>query len=160
MVLDGDMQTDYVYNADELTVKQEKDVSYMKECVKKAYGVDVQAYVDGGNGGKREDQEIDAYKEYLKYYTDSVFYLPNKSIPEKILLESQYVKRQYPSIVNENVDITNDNAKKIFATISEADYGNEEHINDLIQKLAYKWSMEDSLNKKRVEEIVNEIYKK
>ena len=60
----------------------------------------------------------------------------------------QYVKRQYPSIVNENVDITNDNAKKIFATISEADYGNEEHINDLIQKLAYKWSMEDSLNKK------------
>ena len=88
------MQTDYVYNADELTVKQEKDVSYMKECVKKAYGVDIQAYVDGGNGGKREDQEID------------------------------------------------------------------EHINDLIQKLSYKWSMEDSSNKKRVEEIVNEIYKK
>lgn len=159
LVLDGDMQTDYVYNADELTVKQEKDVSYMKECVKKAYGVDIQAYVDGGNGGKREDQEIDAYKEYLKYYTDSVFYLPSKSIPEKILLESQYVKQQYPSIVNEKVDITNDNAKKIFATISEADYGNEEHINDLIQKLAYKWSMEDSSNKKRVEEIVNEIYK-
>ncbi len=24
LVLDGDMQTDYVYNADELTVKQEK----------------------------------------------------------------------------------------------------------------------------------------
>ena len=160
LVLDGDMQTDYVYNAEKLTVKQEKDVSYMKECVKKAYGVDIQAYVDGGNGGKREDQEIDAYKEYLKYYTDSVFYLPSKSIPEKILLESQYVKQQYPSIVNEKVDITNDNAKKIFATISEADYGNEEHINDLIQKLAYKWSMEDSSNKKRVEEIVNEIYKK
>lgn len=160
LVLDGDMQTDYVYNADELTVKQEKDVSYMKECVKKAYGVDIQAYVDGGNGGKREDQEIDAYKEYLKYYTDSVFYLPSKSIPEKILLESQYVKQQYPSIVNEKVDITNDNAKKIFAAISEADYGNEEHINDLIQKLSYKWSMEDSSNQKRVEEIVNEIYKK
>ena len=160
LVLDGDMQTDYVYNVDELTVKQEKDVSYMKECVKKAYGVDIQAYVDGGNGGKREDQEIDAYKEYLKYYTDSVFYLPSKSIPEKILLESQYVKQQYPSIVNEKVDITNDNAKKIFATISEADYGNEEHINDLIQKLSYKWSMEDSSNKKRVEENVNEIYKK
>ena len=160
LVLDGDMQMNYVYNADELTVKQEKDVSYMKECVKKAYGVDIQAYVDGGNGGKREDQEIDAYKEYLKYYTDSVFYLPNQSIPEKILLESQYVKQQYPSIVNEKVDVTNDNAKKIFATISEADYGNEEHINDLIQKLAYKWSMEDSSNKKKVEEIVNEIYKK
>ena len=43
---------------------------------------------------------------------------------------------------------------------SVLDYGNEEHINDLIQKLAYKWSMEDSSNKKRVEEIVNEIYKK
>ena len=89
-----------------------------------------------------------------------MFYLPSKSIPEKILLESQYVKQQYPSIVNEKVDITNDNAKKIFAAISEADYGNEEHINDLIQKLSYKWSMEDSSNQKTVEEIVNDIYKK
>ena len=62
--------------------------------------------------------------------------------------------------MNEKIDITNDNAKKVLATISEADYGNEEHINDLIQKLAYKWSMEDSPNKKRVEEIVNEIYQK
>lgn len=89
-----------------------------------------------------------------------MFYLPSKSIPEKILLESQYVKQQYPNIVNESINITNDNAKKIFATISEADYGNEEHINDLIQKFAYKWSLEESLNKKRIEEIINKIYKK
>ena len=37
-----------------------------------------------GSGGKREDQEISAYREYLQYYMSSVFYLPNKSIPEKI----------------------------------------------------------------------------
>ena len=38
MVLDGDMQTDYVYNADELTVKQEKDVSYERMCKKSIWG--------------------------------------------------------------------------------------------------------------------------
>lgn len=160
LVLDGDMQTGYVHNENKLTVEQEKDVSYMKECVKKAYGVDIPVYVDGGKGGKREDQEIEAYKEYLKYYNNSVYYLPNKSIPEKILLEAQYTKQQYPDIVNKNTNIENDNAKEILAAISKSDYGNDKHINDLIQKLAYKWSMEESINKTSMEEIINEIYKK
>ncbi len=160
LVLDGDMQMDYVYNPDELTVKQEKDVSYMKECVKKAYGVDIQAYVDGGNAGKREDQEIEAYKEYLQYYNDNVFFLPDKSIPEKILLETQYAKQEYPQIINDEVLITNKNAKEVFLEISEVDYGNTEHINDLIQKLAYKWSIEDGESEKKMEKIVNEIYRK
>ena len=160
LVLDGDMQTDYVFNMDELTVKQEKNVSYMKECVNKAYGVDIQAYIDGGQGGKREDQEIKIYKEYLKYHNNSVFYLPNKSIPEKILLESKYVAEEYGDIVNENMEITNANAKGILLAISKSDYGNEGHVKDLTEKLAYKWSLEESANKTKVEEILNDIYKK
>lgn len=160
LVLDGDMQTDDFCEVDELTVKQEKDVSFMKECVKRTYGVEIQAYIDGGKGGKREDQEIEAYKEYLRYYKNSVYYLPNKSIPEKILLEAEYTKQQYPNIVNENVDITNVNAKSIFAAISQEDYGNREHINDLIEKMAYKWSLEKSVSKKKLEETIEEIYNK
>ena len=160
LVIDGDMQTDYIYDEDKLTVTQEKDTVYMKECVKKAYGVDIKAYVDGGKNGGRKDQELKIYREYLNYYQNSVFYLPNKSIPEKILLESQYAKEQYKDIIDLEKNITNENAKNILATISEADYGNTDHINDLIQKLAYKWSMEESSNKKMIEELINEIYKK
>lgn len=159
LVIDGDMQTDFTYNEDELTVKQEKDVSYLKKCIKEAYGTDIQAYVDGGQGGKREDQEIEAYKEYLRYYKNSVFFLPNKSIPEKILLDSKYVEQSYPDIINEKVDVTNKNAKELLAKISESDYGNDEHINDIIQKLAYKWSIEESSNKKQIEEMLEKIFK-
>lgn len=159
LVLDGDMQTGYVYNEDALTVKQENDVSYLKRCVNEAYGVEIQAYVDGGQGGKREDQEIKAYKQYLRYYRDSVFYLPDEAIPEKILLDSEYAKKQYKNIVN-STSVTNENAKEIFAMISEEDYGNREHINDLIEKISYKWSKEESSNKKHIEDILNEIYKK
>lgn len=159
LVLDGDMQTDYEYCEDRLTVTQEKSSSYLKECVRKAYGVEIQAYVDGGKDGKREDQEIEIYKEYLRYYQNNVFYLPDKSIPEKILLDSKYVKQEYKSIVDER-NITNKNAKEIFTYISEYDYGNRKHINDLIQKISYKWSMEESTNKRKIENILNEIYKK
>lgn len=159
LILDGDMQTGYVYNEDELTVKQENDISYLKKCVNEAYGVEIQAYVDGGQGGKREDQEIEAYKQYLRYYRDSVFYLPDGSIPEKILLDSEYVKKNYSTIVN-SANVTNENAKEIFAMISEEDYGNSEHINDLIEKISYQWSKEESSNKKHIEDILNQIYKK
>ena len=76
------------------------------------------------------------------------------------MLESQYAKEQYKDIIDLGKNITNENAKNILATISEADYGNTDHINDLIQKLAYKWSMEESSNKKMIEELINEIYKK
>ena len=52
------------------------------------------------------------------------------------------------------------NAKEIFAMISEEDYGNSEHINDLIEKISYQWSKEESSNKKHIEDILNQIYKK
>lgn len=159
LVLDGDMQTDYFFEEEKLTVLQRQDVSYMKKCVKKAYGVEIPAYVDGGSSGKREDQEINAYMEYLKYYNNSVFYLPNKSIPEKIILESKYAQQQYGDIIKKEGSISNDNAKDIFLNISKFDYGDEGHVNDLIQRLSYKWSQESSSNKKSMEELLDAIYK-
>ena len=75
-------------------------------------------------------------------------------------MESKYVAEEYGDIVNENMEITNANAKGILLAISKSDYGNEGHVKDLTEKLAYKWSMEESANKTKVEEILNDIYKK
>ncbi len=158
MILDGDMQTNYIFDEEKLTVQQEKDISFMKECVKEAYGVEVPAYFDGGSGGKREDQEICAYRKYLEYYMSSVFYLPNNSIPEKIILESKYAQQQYGDIIKTAREISNDNAKDILLNISKFDYGDECHVNDLIQKLSYKWSQECSLNKESMEVLLEKIY--
>lgn len=158
LILDGDMQTNYIFEEEKLTVQQEKNPSFMKQCVKEAYGVEIPAYIDGGSGGKREDQEICSYREYLKYYMSSVFYLPNKSIPEKIMLESQYAQRQYGDIIKQMGEISNDNAKEIFLNISKFDYGDESHVNDLIQRLSYKWSQECSSNKESMEALLETIY--
>jgi hypothetical protein len=88
----------------------------------------------------------------------SVFYLPNNSIPEKIILESKYAQQQYGDIIKTAREISNDNAKDILLNISKFDYGDECHVNDLIQKLSYKWSQECSLNKESMEVLLEKIY--
>lgn len=158
LILDGDMQTNYIVDCEAFTVQQQNDINFLKENVQKAYGVEIPVYTDGGNGGKREDQAKCAYMEYLKYYNSNVFYLPNSSIPEKIILESEYAKQQYGNIIDGEM-VQNDNAKEILLDISTFDYGDDSHINDIIEKLSYKWSLENSSNKKSLEIILDEIFK-
>lgn len=158
LVLDGDMQTDYIFDEEKLTVKHQRDITFLKQCVKDAYGVEIPVYTDGGADGKRKDQECEAYIEYLRYYNSNVFYLPSKEIPETIILNSEYAQKLYENIISDNDDISNENAKALLCKISRFDYGNEEHINDIIEKLSYHWSLEENQNKSDMQEILNEIY--
>lgn len=61
MILDGDMKTGYTFEEEKLTVVQQKDSTYLNNCVKSAYGTEVEVYVDGGAGGSRDDQKCDAF---------------------------------------------------------------------------------------------------
>lgn len=160
LVLDGDMKTGYTFEEEDLTVVQLNDKIYLKDCVKKAYGTEIEVYVDGETGGSRDDQKCDAYLRYLKYYNKNVYYLPDESIPEVILLESSYVKREFSHILKNYDSIDNFNAKKVICDISKEDYGNEEHINDVISRLAYKWSIEEGKNQTYFINMINEIFKK
>lgn len=160
LVLDGDMKTGYTFEEEDLTVVQRNDKIYLKDCVKKAYGTEIEVYVDGGTGGSRDDQKCDAYLRYLKYYNKNVYYLPDESIPEVILLESSYVKREFSHILKKYDSIDNFNAKKVICDISKEDYGNEEHINDVISRLAYKWSIEEGKNQTYFINMINEIFEK
>ena len=74
-------------------------------------------------------------------------------------MESKYVQQQYGDIIKREGEISNDNAKDIFLKISKFDYGDEGHVNDLIQRLSYKWSQEHSLNKEGMETLLEAIYK-
>lgn len=79
----------------------------------------------------------------MAYYNKNVYYLPDGLIPELILLESSYVEKEFSHVLKKYDSVDNFNAKKVICDISKEDYGNEDHINDVIARLAYKWSIED-----------------
>lgn len=160
MILDGDMKTGYTFEEEKLTVVQQKDSTYLNNCVKSAYGTEVEVYVDGGAGGSRDDQKCDAYLRYLRYYNKNVYYLPDGLIPELILLESSYVEKEFSHVLKKYDSVDNFNAKKVICDISKEDYGNEDHINDVIARLAYKWSIEDGPKQIYFIKMLNEIFEK
>lgn len=160
LVLDGDMKTDFIFDKDSLTVLQLNDVTFLEECVEKAFGTKIEAYIDGGNGGSRVDQKIEAYLRYLEYYNDNVYYLADMEIPETILLGSNYVQEQYKSVLKKYGAITKQNAKKVIVDISMEDYGTEDHIKDVIDRLAYKWSLEDDIQKEYYSTFLLDIFQK
>lgn len=159
IVLDGDKETDHSYNLSDFTTAQCNDKMYLKECVKNAYGTDIPVYTDGGRGGQRVDQAIDLYKKYLEFSNTHVFYLPNKHTPEGILLKSKYALEEYKDIYV-SADITDGEvAKEKMQRISEKEYGDTDHINSIIDKLAYKFSNEESDNKDCIIRIIDEIFR-
>lgn len=160
LILDGDMKTDFVFDKDSLIVSQLRDASFLETCVEKAFDTKIEVYVDGGNGGVRQDQKIGSYLRYLDYYNQNVYYLADKQIPEVILLDSNYAHKEFQDVLDRYDVVTNENAKKIIADISIEDYGTEEHIHDIIDRLAYKWSLEDGAQKEYYKNILLEIFQK
>lgn len=160
MMLDGDMETGYKFEEDKLTKKQTEDADFLRECVKEAFGMELDVYPDGGENGSRDDQKCEEYLNYLRYYTSNVFYLPCKMIPEEIVLKSQYVQVLYKDIIKQYDSINSHNAKKIIREISEYDHGDDGYINDTLLILANKWSQEDSLEKDELIKKLNLIFKR
>lgn len=144
MVLDGDMKTEYVFDESILTKKQLESPQYLADCVKKAFGMALDVYPDGGTGGRREDQQCEEYLNYLRYYSTNVFYLPNKMIPEEILLCSKLAQERFGKILKKYEQIDSKNAKNIVREICISEDGDDQNINHIIKNLANKWSLEES----------------
>lgn len=160
IMLDGDMQTDYIFDESVLTKQQLEDPLYLAKCVKEAFGMELDVYPDGGVSGKRVDQQCEEYLYYLRYYMSNVFYLPEKMIPEEILLQSKLVKKRYGQILDKYDSIDANNAKEIVREISVYEHGDDAHVSDTISILANKWSIEDSALKDILVERLSEIYEK
>ncbi len=154
VMLDGDMETGYVFEESSLRKDELENANYLSTCIKEAYGMNLDVYSDGGTGGKREDQICKEYLAYLRFYRNNVFYLPGKMIPEQIFLKSKHVKKVYGDVLLKYDEIDSKNAKDIVKEISVCDYGDSLHINDTILVLANKWSQEDSSIK---DELINKL---
>lgn len=143
--LDGDQKTSYSFKGKEnLTRNEEKDLEFLKGEVKKAYGMPIDAYCDGGRDGARDDQKCDIYIKYLEFHKYNIFYLSEKVIPEQILLGSKYVEKNHKSVITEYGAIDSKNAKEIVEKISRSLFGDEHNINSTISILANKWSCEEN----------------
>lgn len=160
LFLDGDMQTDYIFKEENITVTQKVDSKYLKNCVENAYGVVIDVYIDGGDGASREDQKCEAYLKYLRYFNNNIFYLPNHTIPEVIILNGTFAKDNYGHILEQYDDINIENAKEIVINISQDSYGSSNHVEATISHLTYKWSLENSEEKQQLENSLIQIFEK
>lgn len=160
LMLDGDMRSDYVFNEELLTKQQLEDSEYLLKCVKKAYGVEIQAFTDSGDSAQKNIQQCEIYLNYLRYYNSNVFFLPGNKIPEEIMLSSEYVKANYENIIEKYGVIDKDNAKAALDDISYEDHGDYDHRDDTISKLAYKWSIEESRLKTELVQSLETIFSK
>jgi len=159
-VLDGDMNEHYEFDESSLTVEQMKDVEYLQNCVKQAFGTTVEAITDSGGEEQKNSQKCDILLQYLRAYNSNVFFLPGDMIPEEIALSSNYAKENYGDILSKYDVIDSSNAKKIVREISESEHGDTNHISDTISKLFYKWTQEESDLKAELIDVLETIFNK
>ncbi|AMD94641.1 ATP-dependent nuclease [Leptotrichia sp. oral taxon 847] len=165
MVLDGDMKKEFLFNEKKLTVENSKNSNYLKECVKKAFGQEINVFPDSGNN--KEQQKCEMYIKYLKYHNNSIYYLPDLT-PELMLLKNDDIKNIYKEKFdkypinfecnnNESQKVAKDNAKKIIDEIIEKEYTSLEFKKAGIKRLSNLWIQKESEDIKKLIEILNKI---
>lgn len=149
-IFDGDKFCNK-FDVSDFTVAQCQDVNFLEEKVQSVYsGNLLKANVDGGINGGNVEQKCDMYRQYIRYHYNNIGYLPNKKIPEEIVLSSKNVCSKYSSIIN-GVKITSKNAKEILRQISES--RNDSDINQTFESLAYE--LFDEGNSEEVDDLCN-----
>lgn len=157
-ILDGDMDVDYEFSEDDIPRDDDEKIKFLKKSVKKAFGRDLDVFPDGTKEGGRNDQIIQCYLCYLRFFKTNVRFLPNKNIPEKMVLDSKYAKECYKDILDNYNEVDSTNAKNIIREITKNEHGNTDYYCETADKLAYKWSLENTDDKKCLEKVLNEIF--
>ena len=144
-ILDGDKFC-HRENSREFSVSQIEDIDFLKAMVKSVYsGNLLEVFPDGGAAGGRVDQECEIYRQYIDYHYNNVSYLPNKKIPEEIVLGSEYVRERYRAIIERYSPITSQNAKKVLWEIKEERADGE--VEKTFEALSYELFRENEISK-------------
>lgn len=135
IILDGDkMPEKLVKYSEDVTATENDDVEALKRYVnnniaKLSKKSEINPLVDGGDGGVREDQQIEVYREYLKYAEHHLLFLPKDMTPEMIMLSDSSVQNKY-YITNDDI-YSDDKGKKAIIRISSDIFGDAE-LNSLV----------------------------
>ena len=108
-ILDGDKECQRE-NPKDYTINERNNIEFLEEKVKEIYSGNLpKVFPDSGKNGGDEKQKCEIYLQYIGYHYSNISYLPNKKIPEEIVLESKYVNNRYHEIISSH---TETNAKK------------------------------------------------
>ena len=156
-ILDGDMDTHYIFKEEKLTTENVEDEEFLKSQVNQAFGTMPKVFTDSGDR-KRKQQTCEILLKYLRFHRDNIFYFPEGKIPEEIAVSSNYVRSNYKKIIDSFDSIDASNAKEVVKQISFSDHGDDNHISDTLSVLLYKWTQEDGDLKNKLVEIIDTIF--
>ena len=130
IILDGDkLPEDLVKYSEDVKAKDINDVDILKQYVnnniaKLSQNSEINPLVDGGDGGVREDQQIEVYREYLKYAENHLLFLPKDMTPEMIMLSDSNAQKMC-GITDKDIN-SNDKGKNAINRISTEYFDNTE----------------------------------
>ncbi len=135
-ILDGDKECQRE-NSQDYTINERNDIQFLEKKVKSIYSGNLpKAFPDGDKNGEDEKQKCDIYIQYIDFHYSNVSYLPNKKIPEEIVLGSKYVSERYSEIISNHEETDTLKFKNILWDIKE-DRG-DGNINDTFNSLAHE----------------------
>lgn len=167
IILDGDKMPDTVikYSTD-VKAQDLDDVEILKKYVdnniaKIEGNGTINPYVDGGKGSPREDQQLEVYKEYLKYAENHLLFLPKDMTPEMIMLSDSKVKVDFS--INEDDIFSKDKGKEAIKRISvelfdETDSNSIESTYKFLVKHHYKNDTNITSCYDEVEKLLQAVY--
>ena len=91
-VFDGDQKSGEELFDPNLLSDANKTVEYLNEKIKSQTGVEIKFYPDGSSVGGNRERLIRMQTNYLRYYKEHIFYLPN-SIPEDLIWSEEVIEQ-------------------------------------------------------------------
>ena len=133
-ILDGDKECQRE-NPNDYTINQRSDIEFLEERIKAIYSNNLpKAFPDSGSNGGNKQQKCEIYLQYISYHYSNVSYLPNKKIPEQIVLGSKYVNDRYSEIINSHTETDAKKFKNILWDIKKEREDGD--INDTFESLS------------------------
>ncbi|NKI23241.1 ATP-binding protein [Paenibacillus dendritiformis] len=161
VLLDGDQRyAERIVDLDRLTVGEAKDPAFFKNEIWKFTRENIHFPQDGGNGGRRVDQVIEAQKKYIRFCERCVRFLP-KNTPEEIIWDEEHVSElvriQSPSFLSEILTESNYKckiSKTALALTGNTASGSIHFVEDMLIK---KWIEKNDESQREIRDILQEF---
>jgi predicted ATPase len=164
ILFDGDQKvTEHHFDYKTLPY-QDISITRLKKEIKNQTKVDVEFSIDGGDGQRRDDQQLELLKKYLDYYRSNVFYIPKK-IPEDIIWDDKRALdllsfKDNPKNELSKINNPKHDSKTKFKLLTEIVFGSIENIESCHNLFIESWLNKKNEDYFEILSIINKIIAK